>query len=96
MADPAPAVVIALSGWKFDMVTPELGQRLARTGVQVLLIELPFQGLRTPKAGRSGQLTFSSDLDQTEATFVQLSQDVQRAIDWLVTEREVIEISAAA
>ncbi len=83
------AAVIALGGWKFDPLTPALGQKLALTGIQVMWIEAPFQGQRTPKGRRPGDLTLSHDLVQNEDTFVQLAQDVQRAIDWLVRERGV-------
>jgi dienelactone hydrolase len=87
---PADAAVIVLGGWRNDPVTPTLGAKLAQeSDLQVLYIELPFQGERTPKGRRSGELTFSSDLVQNEATFLQAAQDVGRAVDWLVRERKI-------
>ncbi len=83
------AAVIALGGWKFDPLTPELSRDLAKSGIQVLWLEIPFQGQRTPKGQRPGALTLSDDLEQNERTFVQLAQDVGRARDWLVKERGV-------
>lgn len=86
---PEPAAVVFLGGWRRDPLTPTLAARLADTGVQALLVELPFQGDRTPKGRQSGELTLSADLDQNEATFVQAAQDVARAVEWLVRERKV-------
>ena len=56
---------------------------------QVLWIEIPYQGQRTPKGRRPGELTLSADLVRNERVFVQLAQDVGRAVDWLVRERQV-------
>lgn len=87
---PEPVLVVALGGWRYDPVTPALGARLAEeTGIQVLVMDLPFQGERTPKGKATGQVTFSADLAQNHATFVQSSQDVARAVDWFVSERKV-------
>jgi dienelactone hydrolase len=87
--EPLPAAVVFLGGWRRDPLTPTLAARFAETGVQALLLELPFQGERTPEGRTTGELTFSADLDQDEATFVQASQDAARAVDWLVRERKV-------
>ncbi len=87
--EPSAAAVVALGGWKFDPLTPKLAQELARTGIQVLWIEIPYQGYRTPKGGHSGELTLSADIARDEAAFVQLAQDVGRGVDWLVRERGV-------
>ena len=86
---PEPAAAIFLGGWRHDPLTPTLAARFAETGAHALWIELPFQGERTPKGGRTGATTLSADLDQNEATFVQIAQDVARAADWLVRERKV-------
>ncbi len=87
---PEAAAVIALSGWRGEPATRMLARRLAaETGIQALLVTLPFQGERTPQGRRSGDLTLSADLDQTVAAFVQLAQDVGRAADWLVRARRV-------
>jgi dienelactone hydrolase len=86
---PEPAAVIALGGWRFDPYTPQLAREIAATGIQALYVEIPFQGSRTPRGRRPGELTLSADLDQNEATFVQVAQDVGRAVEWLVTERKV-------
>lgn len=86
---PEPAAVIFLGGWRRDPLTPTLAARFAETGAQALWIELPFQGDRTPKGRFTGDVTLSADLDQNEATFVQIAQDVARAADWLVRERKV-------
>ena len=87
---PEPAAVVFLGGWRYDPATPALAARFAgETGIQALYIELPFQGERTPKGRRSGEVTFSADLAQDEATFVQAAQDVERAVEWLVRERKV-------
>lgn len=86
---PEKAAVIVLGGWRHDPMTPALGAQLAGGGVQVLYLQLPFQEQRTPAGRRPGEVTFSADLDQNEATFVQLAQDVGRARDWLVRERGI-------
>jgi dienelactone hydrolase len=87
---PEPAAVIVLGGWRMDPLTPGLAAKLVdATNLQALVIDLPFQGYRTPKGKMTGQLTLSSDLDQNEATFVQAVQDVARGVDWLVRERKV-------
>jgi dienelactone hydrolase len=86
---PAKAAVIALGGWKFDPLTPELSRELAKSGIQVVWLEIPFQGQRTPKGQRPGALTLSADLEQNERTFLQLAQDVGRLRHWLIHEREV-------
>ncbi len=86
---PEKAAVVALGGWRFDPFTPELAKELAKTGIQTLYVEIPFQGSRTPRGKRPGQITLSADLEQNEATFVQLAQDVGRAVEWLVRERQV-------
>lgn len=84
------ALVVFLGGWRFDPATPAMAARLAEeTTLQTLLVELPFQGERTPKGRASGEITFSADLAQDEATFVQAAQDVERVVDWLVRERKI-------
>ncbi|MCE9637250.1 MAG: prolyl oligopeptidase family serine peptidase, partial [Planctomycetes bacterium] len=89
-ATPEAGAVICLGGWRRDPISPMLGARVAEaTGLQVLYIELPFQGERTPKGKQTGQLTFSADIDQNVATFAQAAQDVGRAVDWLIRERKV-------
>ena len=89
IAEPEKAAVIALGGWKFDPLTPELSRELAKTGIQVVWLEIPYQGQRTPQGERPGALTLSDDLAQNEKTFVQLAQDVGRVRHWLVHERGV-------
>jgi dienelactone hydrolase len=87
---PEPALVVFLGGWRFDPATPALAARFAEeTGVQALYLDLPFQGERTPRGKKPGQLTFSEDLEQNLATFAQAAQDVERAVDWMVRERKV-------
>lgn len=87
---PEPAAVIVLGGWRFDPMSPQLaGALAAETGLQCLFVELPFQGMRTPKGRTPGELTFSADVEQNEATLVQAAQDIARAVDWLVEERKV-------
>lgn len=89
-ATPEAAAVICLGGWRRDPISPMLGARVAEaTNLQVLYIELPFQNERTPKGKRSGEVTFSADIEQNHATFAQAAQDVGRAVDWLVRERKV-------
>lgn len=89
-ATPEPALVVFLGGWRRDPMTVALAARFAQeTGAQALWIELPFQGERTPKGRATGQLTFSDDLEQNAATFVQAAQDVARAVEWMVRERKV-------
>lgn len=89
-AAPEAALVVFLPGWKHDGATPNLAARFAaESGIQALFMDLPFQGERTPKGLSTGQLTFSDDLDQNEATFAQAAQDVARAVDWFVRERKV-------
>lgn len=89
-ATPEAAAVICLGGWRRDPITPMLGAKIAEaTNLQVLYIELPFQGERTPKGKRSGEITFSADIDQNHATFEQAAQDVGRAVDWLIQKRGV-------
>lgn len=90
-AEPEKAAVIALGGWKFDPLTPELSRDLAKSGIQVVWLEIPFQGQRTPKGRKPGELTLSDDLEQNESTFVQLAQDVGRLRHWLVHERGIDE-----
>jgi dienelactone hydrolase len=87
--DADDCAVIVLGGWRRDPMTPALAADLAKTGVQAVYLELPFQGQRTPKGKRPGQVTFSDDIDQNLATFVQIAQDVGRIRSWLVQEREV-------
>lgn len=87
--EPQKAAVIALGGWKFDPLTPELSRDLAKSGIQVLWLEIPYQGQRTPKGRKPGELTLSDDLEQNERTFVQIAQDVGRARHWLIHERGI-------
>jgi dienelactone hydrolase len=85
-----PAVVVFLSGWRMDLATPSLAARFAaETNLQALCVDLPFQGERTPRGRAPGELTLSGDLDRNEEVFAQASQDVARALDWLVRERKV-------
>jgi len=89
VAEPKNAAIIALGGWRFDPLTPELARNLALSGIQVVHMDLPFQRNRIPKGKKSGELTLSSDLIQNERSFVQLALDVERLVDWLVRERKV-------
>jgi len=86
---PTSAAIIALGGWRFDPLTPELSRDLAKSGIQVVHMDIPFQRQRVPKGKKSGELTLSSDLIQNERAFVQLAQDVARLVDWLIAERNV-------
>ena len=46
--------VIALGGWRFDPLTPELARDLAKSGIQVLYIDIPYQGQRVPRGKKPG------------------------------------------
>ncbi len=86
---PTRAAVIAIGGWKFDPLTPILAQRIAESGIQVVWIEIPYQGQRTPKGVRPGSYTLSSDMQRNALSFIQLTQDVARLKHWLVEKRNV-------
>lgn len=87
--EPSKAGLIVLGGWRRDPITPALGFELAKSGLQVLYLSIPFQERRTPEGRWPGELTLSADLDQTEATFVQLARDVDRGVRWLIEEKGV-------
>lgn len=89
LKEPSKAGLIVLGGWRRDPITPALAFALAKSGIQILYISIPFQERRTPRGRQPGELTLSADLDQTEATFVQLAQDVDRGRKWLVDEHGV-------
>ncbi len=72
-----------------DPMTPALAEKIALTGLQMLYIEIPFQEHRTPAGKLSGRVTLSDDMDQNVASFVQITQDVGRGVDWLVASRGI-------
>jgi dienelactone hydrolase len=83
--NPTGAGVIILPIWKGSGLDLEfmIGQRLAKTGLTALVMELPYQFDRAPEGHRSGDMTVSSDLDRTREAMVQGVKDVKRCAQWL-------------
>ncbi|MEK7467519.1 MAG: prolyl oligopeptidase family serine peptidase [Planctomycetota bacterium] len=88
-AKPTGAGVVVLPIWKGRGLDLEfmIAQRLAKTGLSVLVMELPYQFDRAPEGHRSGDMTVSSDLERTGEAMVQGVKDVKRCAQWL-TEHE--------
>ena len=83
---PTGAGVVVLPIWKGLGLDLEfmIAQRLAKTGLSVLVMELPYQFDRAPEGHRSGDMTVSSDLERTGLAMVQGVKDVKRCARWLV------------
>ncbi len=82
--------IVLLPIWKgpsLDLET-SVARILAAMGHRVFVMPLAYQFERAP-AGRSGDLTISSDLARNRSSMIQSAQDAQRAAWWLVHERGV-------
>lgn len=66
-----------------------LARELARHGIAVFLMTLPYHMQRTPTGYGSGDLILAGDIGLLREAGVQATWDVRRAIDWLQRQPEI-------
>ena len=86
----APTVVLLHSlGVRRPELEMGLARELARNGVAVFLMTLPYHMQRTPPGYGSGDLILAGDIALLREAGIQATWDVRRAVDWLQRQPEV-------
>lgn len=85
----APTVVLLHSlGIRRPELEMGLARELARHGIAVFLMTLPYHMQRTPPGYGSGDLILTGDVALLREAGVQATWDVRRAVDWLQRQPE--------
>ena len=85
-----PTVVLLHSlGIRRPELEMGLARELARNGIAVFLMTLPYHMQRTPPGYGSGDLILAGDIALLREAGVQATWDVRRAVDWLQRQPEV-------
>ena len=86
----APTVVLLHSlGIRRPELEMGLARELARNGIAVFLMTLPYHMQRTPPGYGSGDLILAGDIALLREAGIQATWDVRRAVDWLQRQPEV-------
>lgn len=84
-AGSAPAALVLLHGYQMRTYTPLkwLAEPVARAGLDVYYMALPYHMFRTPRGSWSGELGLSADVERTVASFRQGVLDLRSLVAYI-------------